>query len=164
MEPDKCMSTQQIAAALGTSEPHLSKVLQRLCRGGFIKSVRGPGGGYKVSCVPDDVPLREFFVLLGGPFKSHGCELDGCHGKPCFIGAAMDELTNAFVRYLESRTLGDFAKYFKDAIPISIEISVITPGLGQKHPNFRHDFKNSTAMAIIENKKNRKKEGSCPSK
>lgn len=142
MEPEKCMSTQQLAAALGTAEPHLSKVLQRLCKGGFIKSVRGPGGGYMVNCVPDDIPLREFFVLLGGPFKSKGCALDGCHGRPCFIGAAMDELTRAFVRYLESRSLGDFTRYFKDAIPIDIEISVITPSLGQHHPRFRNDIEN----------------------
>lgn len=50
----------------------------------------------------------------------------------------MDELTRAFMRYLESRTLADFARYYEGAIPVEIEISVITPSLGQKHPNFAH--------------------------
>ena len=53
-EPDRCLTTQQVAAAIGTSEPHLSKVLQRLNKGGLIKSVRGPGGGYRLNCVPSE--------------------------------------------------------------------------------------------------------------
>lgn len=136
--PQTCFSTQQIAAAIGTTEPHLSKVLQRLKNGGLIKSVRGPGGGYKLGCVPKETPLRDIFVLLGGPFESKGCGLEGCKNRVCFIGAMMDELTHAFLRYLESRTLADFTRYYEGAIPVEIEISVITPSLGQKHPNFAH--------------------------
>ena len=104
----------------------------------MVKSVRGPGGGYKLNCVPDETPLRTIFELLGGPFDSKGCGLDGCKNKVCFIGAMMDELTRAFLRYLESRTLADFTKYYDHSIPVEIEISVITPSLGQKHPNFSH--------------------------
>lgn len=137
--PDACLSTQQIAAEIGTAEPHLSKVLQRLNKGGLIKSVRGPGGGYKLNCEPKGTPLRPVFELLGGPFvDAKGCGLDGCKNRPCFIGDMMDELTRALMRYLESRTLDDFAKYYDRAIPVAIEISVITPSLGQKHPNFTH--------------------------
>lgn len=136
--PDKCISTQQIALAIGSTEPHLSKVLQRLNKGGLIKSVRGPGGGYKLNCDPEETPLRNIFELLGGPFDSKGCGLDGCNNKICFIGAMMDELTRAFLRYLESRTLANFTRYYGNSIPVEIEISVITPSLGQKHPNFSH--------------------------
>lgn len=136
--PDICISTQHIAAAIGSTEPHLSKVLQRLNKGGLVKSVRGPGGGYKLNCVPDDTSLRSIFELLGGPFESKGCGLDGCKNKICFIGAMMDELTKAFLRYLESRTLADFTKYYDNSTHVEIEISVITPSLGQKHPNFSH--------------------------
>ena len=66
------MSTHQLASAIGTTEPHLSKVLQRLNRGGLIKSVRGPGGGYKLDCDPKRTPLAPIFELLGGPFEPKG--------------------------------------------------------------------------------------------
>lgn len=121
---------------IGTSEPHLSKVLQRLNKGGIIKSVRGPGGGYKLNCVPSETPLYPIFELLGGPFEARGCQLDGCQGKKCFISGMMDELSRAFLRYLGSRTLADFASYYANGTEVSIEISVVTPSLGQKHPNF----------------------------
>ncbi len=133
-----CLSTQQIATEIGSTEPHLSKVLQRLKKGGLVKSVRGPGGGYKLNCVAEETPLRNIFELLGGPFDSQGCGLEGCRKNKCFIGEMMDELTRAFLRYLESRTLADFTRYYDNSIPVEIEISVITPSLGQKHPNFAH--------------------------
>ena len=136
--PGRCLSTQQIASAIGSTEPHLSKVLQRLNKGGLVKSVRGPGGGYRLNCIPEKTPLRNIFELLGGPFDSKGCGLEGCKNKPCFIGEMMDELTKAFLRYLESTTLADFTKYYENSIPVEIEISVINPSLGQKHPNFSH--------------------------
>jgi len=136
--PDSCFTTQQIAIGLRTPEPHLSKVLQRLNKGKIIKSHRGPGGGYKLDCNPEETPLRALFELLGKPFESRGCGLDGCKGRSCFIGDMLDELTAAFTRYLESRTFADFIKYYEGEIPVSIEISVITPSLGQSHPNFSH--------------------------
>ncbi len=135
-DPGCCLTTQQVAAAIGTSEPHLSKVLQRLNKGGFIKSVRGPGGGYRLSCVPSETPLYPVFELLGGPFESRECSFDGCRGKKCFVSDMMNELARAFLRYLASRTLADFIAYYSSGREVSIEISVITPSLGQKHPNF----------------------------
>lgn len=134
--PDECFTTQQIAAALRTPEPYLSKVLQRINKGGIIKSVRGPGGGYKLNCVPSDTPLRAIFELLGGAFESRGCGMDGCKGYKCFIGDMLDELTLAFIKYLEARSFADFIEYYEGKIPVKIELSVITPSLGQKHPNF----------------------------
>ena len=135
-EPDKCLTTKHLADIIGTSEPYLSKILQRLCRCGLIKSVRGPGGGYKLNCVPSETPLYPIFEVLGGPFKASGCKLEGCRGKKCFIGEMMDELSRAFFRYLASRSVAEFASYYANGTEVSIEISVVTPSLGQRHPNF----------------------------
>ena len=135
---DTLTSLADIAERQDVSLPYLEQLFVRLRRAGLVESARGPGGGYKLNCVPEETPLRNIFELLGGPFDSKGCGLDGCKNKVCFIGAMMDELTRAFLRYLESRTLADFTKYYDHSIPVEIEISVITPSLGQKHPNFSH--------------------------
>lgn len=130
-ERDKCLSTHQIANAMVTSEPHLSKVLQRLNKGGFIKSVRGPGGGYKLNCDPRETKLSPIFELLGGSFVPRGCTLDGCKEHGCFIGGMMDELTYAFLKYLESRHLSDLVRYYSSSIPVKIELIVKTPHNGR---------------------------------
>lgn len=130
-EPDKCLSTHQIAAALRTSEPHLSKVLQRLNKGRLIKSIRGPGGGYKLNCDPKKTKLYPIFELLGGPFVPRGCSLDGCKRDGCFIGGMIDELTFAFLKYLKSRYLSDLVHYYSESIPVRVEITVKTPRNGK---------------------------------
>lgn len=55
-EPDKCFTTVEIATGVRHSGTTPSKVLQRLNKGGLIKSMRGPGGGYKFDCVPEETP------------------------------------------------------------------------------------------------------------
>lgn len=130
-EPEICLSTHQIALAMGTSEPHLSKVLQRLNKGGFIKSVRGPGGGYRLNCDPQKTKLSPIFELLGGAFVPRGCTLEGCREEGCFIGGMMDELTFAFLSYLESRYLADLTHYYYGSIPVKIELIVTTPDNGE---------------------------------
>jgi len=150
-DPSRCFTTQQIAEEIGTTEPHLSKVLQRLNKSGFIKSIRGPGGGYKLNCDPKEVQLYPIFELLGGPFKSGGCGIDGCKRHPCFIGEMMNELTRAFLRYFKSRTLEQFVEYYQGGIKTEVEISVITPSLGQKHPNFSHLKLDKDGNVINEN-------------
>ena len=45
----------------------------------------------------------------------------------------MDELTRAFLRYLDSRSLADLIHYYKGSIPDEIEIIVTTPSLKGRH-------------------------------
>lgn len=126
-DPGRCLTTHQIATTLCTPEPHLSKVLQRLNKGGLIRSIRGPGGGYKLDCDPKTTRLFQIFELLGGPFVPRGCSLQGCKKHVCFIGGMMDELTFAFLKYLKSRYLSDLTHYYTGSIPVAIDINVKTP-------------------------------------
>ena len=48
-DPDRQMSTADIADLYGISVHHLAKVMRRLVRAGLIQSVRGVGGGYRFS-------------------------------------------------------------------------------------------------------------------
>ena len=132
--PNVALTTKDIARILGTSEPHLSKVLQHLRHRGFIKSQRGPGGGYVLNCNPEDVPLTHIFEALGGMFEPYHCNMLACKGKSCFISQMVDELGQACYRYLAQKNLKDFATYYESGKEVSIEVSVVTPSLGEQHP------------------------------
>ena len=138
-KPDRCMSTKHIAEALGASEAHLSKVLQRLARGGYVESVRGPGGGYRLALPPDQICTLNIFELLGGPFTPHGCNLEGCRGRPCLIGAMVDELTLSLRDYLASKTLAHLLRYYNRAPAIRIGVSVLTPERARKRDKHKID-------------------------
>lgn len=131
LEPEKCLTTHQIASELRTAEPHLSKVLQRMNKAGLIRSIRGPGGGYMLDCDPQATKLFQIFEALGGPFVPRGCSLHGCAENGCFIGGMMDELTFAFLKYLESRYLSDLTHYYSGSIPVEIDVIVKTPRDGK---------------------------------
>lgn len=52
-DPERQLSTADIADTYGISAHHLAKVMRQLVRLGMIRSVRGAGGGYRI-----DVPAN----------------------------------------------------------------------------------------------------------
>ena len=48
----------------GASDSYLSNVIQRLARGGLVRSVRGVAGGYALAREPADITLRDVFEIL----------------------------------------------------------------------------------------------------
>lgn len=47
LDPDKQISSAEVAEKYGVSPHHLAKVLRRLGRAGLLESSRGVGGGYR---------------------------------------------------------------------------------------------------------------------
>jgi Rrf2 family iron-sulfur cluster assembly transcriptional regulator len=63
------LSAAQIARRQGISVSYLEQILNRLKRKGFVKSVRGPQGGYVLSRKPAEITLEALLATLdeGGP-------------------------------------------------------------------------------------------------
>lgn len=125
--PGQCLSTKTIAQSIGAPEPHLSKILQRLTRAGYVESIRGPGGGYQLARQPGEICVLNIFELLGGPFVPSGCSLDHnrLEASPCLIGAMMDELTLSLRNYLASKTLEHLLRFYDLPPDITIGVSVM---------------------------------------
>src|SRR3990167_5310089 len=58
------MVVSQIAKKEGISVPYLEQILNALKKKGFVKSVRGPQGGYVLSRKPSEISLRLLFYAL----------------------------------------------------------------------------------------------------
>ncbi len=59
------LSVSQIAKKEGISVAYLEQILNALKKKGFVKSVRGPQGGYVLAKKPSEIPLMELLVALG---------------------------------------------------------------------------------------------------
>jgi len=105
----EAMSTARIAEALGVSENHLSKVLQRLARAGLVRSNRGPSGGYLLEKDASDLTLLDIYEAIDGPVPEHGCLLDPgqCIGKSCIMGGMLTKLNAQIKDYLAGSKLSD---------------------------------------------------------
>jgi len=112
---DRLLSNADIAAALGVSEAHLSKVLQRLTRAGLTESTRGPGGGFRLAGRNGATSLLAVYEAIEGPLKPNNCLLSTsiCGGRNCIFGRLLKDLDSQVRRYLGKTKLSALAGKFR---------------------------------------------------
>lgn len=99
------MSLTELAKLTKVSQPYLEKVLGILKRKGFLTSVRGVQGGYKLKKSPKDTTIGEILRALEHDLVFSDCARAGkcnnlnCHNKGIFkviydkLNGVLDELT-----------------------------------------------------------------------
>jgi len=103
------LNANEIAKITAFSKNHLSKVLQTLVKQGYLKSVRGPRGGFSLSQDPNEITLLEIFEVFEGKIHSDFCfgHHEKCPFEDCIFGDIIDEVTIKFKESFGSRTVGD---------------------------------------------------------
>jgi Rrf2 family protein len=82
--PEGSMTIPEIARVEGLSIPHVAKLMRVLRRGGFVKSVRGQAGGYKLARTPKQINIGEVLAWLGGRLFEPGfCTMHAGMAKLC---------------------------------------------------------------------------------
>ena len=83
-DPEGSVTIPEIARIEGLSIPHVAKLMRSLRRGGFVKSVRGQSGGYKLARTPDHINIGEVLAWLGGRlFEASFCSMHSGMAKLC---------------------------------------------------------------------------------
>jgi len=115
-KPDGIFTTRDISSLLNASKDHLSKVLQRLEKVGFIISIRGPKGGFKLAQNKDNLTLLDIYEALEGPLIPAECLLGNpiCNGRGCIMGG-LDTVNRQIREYLSQTKLSDLSILFKES-------------------------------------------------
>lgn len=103
----------ELAREMEVSEAHLAKVFQRLVKGGVLRSVRGPRGGFILARPKEAITLLEIYELIESPLSDGGvCLLhrEKCPFGQCIFGGLVGRVNREFREYLASKTLGDITK------------------------------------------------------
>jgi len=106
------LSLSEIAEAQGISVKYLEALLASLRSAGLLLAERGPGGGYLLARPPDEITLRDAFVVLETPEPYVPCTTDpaSCRRRyTCVTQRVWAEMYAASMRVLESTTLADLA-------------------------------------------------------
>lgn len=112
----KSMSAAEIALSQGIALDYVHQILQRLRTGGFIESVRGPSGGYRMVKQSHEVTLYDVIVASEGGTFDIICEtkpLNESRCSPnatCVLRPVWKELQNEINKFLRSYTIGDLMK------------------------------------------------------
>ena len=104
----------EIAERQEISLPYLEQLFVKLRKGGLVKSVRGPGGGYRLARQPDSVRISDIIAAVDEPIRATRCEMGsptGCQSDKsrCVTHDLWEELGNQIYLYLRSISLGDVA-------------------------------------------------------
>lgn len=105
-------SLSALSRATGAPESFLSKVLQCLCRAGYVSSRRGQIGGFVILPAGQNASLADVIAAMDGPFCLNACMAPGesCERKSfCPAHPVWAEAQDAMVAVLRSRTIAELA-------------------------------------------------------
>jgi Rrf2 family iron-sulfur cluster assembly transcriptional regulator len=101
-----------IAERQEISLSYLEQLFAKLRRGGLVRSVRGPGGGYRLAFPADEVRISDIIHAVDEPIRATRCipgSSTGCVTKHsrCLTHDLWSELGHQIQLYLSSVTLDD---------------------------------------------------------
>ena len=108
----KPVSLAEISERQEISLPYLEQLFAKLRRGGLVKSVRGPGGGYLLAYDRDATRIADIILAVDEPIRATRCTPGapvGCRGNRtrCQTHDLWEELGHQIHLYLSSVSLAD---------------------------------------------------------
>lgn len=108
-EPQRIFTTESVADELRLSRNHLTKVVQGLRAAGYVETLRGAGGGFRLARPAREIDVGEVVRRLEGGAPLVECfRADGgaCVLTPmCRLRKRLAEAREAFFRELDGTTL-----------------------------------------------------------
>lgn len=105
----KPVTLTEIAARQTISLSYLEQLFARLRKAGIVQGVRGPGGGYQLSKLPQDINVASVIEAVNEPIDSTKCggEANCQHDSVCLTHDLWVGLSEHIRDYLSQITLAD---------------------------------------------------------
>jgi Rrf2 family protein len=113
-------TAKEIAEAYRIPVPLLAKVLQSLCKGGFLASMQGTNGGYRLAKDPRTISALEVIRTIDGPVLLADC----FHGSKeceqmslCTVKEPLRKVHEGILRLLAGITITDLLQQESGQVP-----------------------------------------------
>jgi Rrf2 family nitric oxide-sensitive transcriptional repressor len=102
-----------VVAVHGLARPNIVKVVHELGKAGYLETVRGRGGGFRLGRPATEIAVGDIVRLTEGPLEvvecfnpeKNTCPLIGI----CRLSRALQQATRAFLAVLDDLTIADIA-------------------------------------------------------
>ena len=115
---NKLFSSRDISDLYNIPYELLSKILQRLCKLGYLQSVKGPNGGYLLKKSLNKISLIKFIEEFEGPVSFSQCTIDTntecSQFDLCNIKSPINEINNNIRELLSNMYLNEITKWGED--------------------------------------------------
>jgi Rrf2 family transcriptional regulator, iron-sulfur cluster assembly transcription factor len=106
------VALSDVAERQEISLSYLEQLFAKLRRGGLVKSVRGPGGGYLLARPAAEMRISDIVLAVDEPIRATRClpgAPQGCTGKPtrCMTHDLWEELGHQIRLFLSQVTVAD---------------------------------------------------------
>ncbi|BCM25666.1 MAG: Fe-S cluster assembly transcriptional regulator IscR [Methylophilaceae bacterium] len=111
-EVDKPVTLAGISERQGISLSYLEQLFSRLRRGGLVKSVRGPGGGYRIAKKHNEISVSQIISAVDELIDATSCGgEENCHDdRRCMTHDLWSSLNIKILEYLSGVSLADLVK------------------------------------------------------
>ena len=114
-EPGKAVQVAEIATQENISKKFLDAIMRDLKNAGFVRSWKGPGGGFALSRPASEIVIGQAVRALDGPLAPIACAsrtafqpCDDCGDlQTCSVRIVMTEVRDAMAEVLDRTTLAD---------------------------------------------------------
>ncbi len=112
------MTSDEMAACLGTNPVLVRRVMAGLRERGYVASTKGHGGGWTISCDLEQVTLRDIYDAVGAPTvfaMGNRVEQPGCLVEQAVnqsLATAFDEAEALLIARLGEVSLADLSARF----------------------------------------------------
>ena len=110
------MSIKDIAQRQNISEKYLEQIISILNKAGFVRSIRGPPGGYMLKRNPAEYTVGMILQLTEGDLAPVACVADDgidCEQKECCVTMRVwRELNEAIHGVVDHITLADLVEWY----------------------------------------------------
>jgi len=107
--PEELSAINDISRAYGISQNHLMKVLHDLGRAGYVTSVRGRAGGYRLARPADEINVGAVLRHTEDDFDLVDCP--SCRlARGCGLSPVLAEALGAFFAVLDGYSLADLTE------------------------------------------------------
>ncbi len=132
---DALSTIREIAAQFGISRSHLVKVVHELGQKGYLETVQGKNGGFRLMRKPSQINIGTVVRDSEEELEVIACleRRDYCPIQPaCVLRNALREATNAFLAVLDQYTLEDLIEPGKSLVKL---LALDRPGPGARAPS-----------------------------
>jgi Rrf2 family iron-sulfur cluster assembly transcriptional regulator len=109
---DSPVPLADISQRQGISLSYLEQLFARLRRQGLVKSARGPGGGYRLNRIPDEITVVEVLNAIDEKIDATRCSGEGnCQeGLACLTHDLWCDLSKQISDFLSGISLGELVE------------------------------------------------------
>ncbi|MGI9463387.1 MAG: Rrf2 family transcriptional regulator [Aestuariivirgaceae bacterium] len=136
--PEQPIALAEISERQDISQDYLEQLFAKLKRAGLVDSVRGPGGGYRLTAPADEIWIADIVSAVDEPLQVTRCQdgdaVYGCvGGDKCVTHELWAALGRQIYGFLAAITLGDVVEKRNLALAASVRRAKSHPVSSMTH-------------------------------